>query len=55
MALIVVLLAALYLFFGWSGEITKAEQVKDMRIEGTELIKVVPNGFYNVEVNASKM
>ena len=26
-----------------------------LMIEGTELIKVVPNGFYNVEVNASKM
>ena len=45
-ALIVVLLATLYLFFGWSGEITKADQVRDMRIEGNELIIEVETPSY---------
>lgn len=36
--LAVMLLAAVYLFFGWSGEVKKAEQVKDMRIADNELV-----------------
>ena len=45
--LAVVLLATLYLFFGWSGEVNKAEQVKDMRIADNELVieVEVPNYY----------
>lgn len=45
--LAVMLLAAVYLFFGWSGEIKKAEQVKDMRIADNELVieVEVPNYY----------
>ena len=41
------LLATLYLFFGWSGEVNKAEQVKDMRIADNELVieVEVPNYY----------
>lgn len=45
--LAVMLLATLYLFFGWSGEVNKAEQVKDMRIADNELVieVEVPNYY----------
>ena len=36
--LTVIILAAIYVFILWTGEITKPEQVKDMRIENHELV-----------------
>ena len=36
--LAVMLLATWWLFFGWSGEVNKKEQVKDMRITDNELV-----------------
>ena len=36
--LTVLLFGVLYLFFGWSGEVSKEEQVKDFRIADNELV-----------------
>ena len=45
--LAVMLLATWWLFFGWSGEVNKAKQVKDLRITDNELVieVEVPNYY----------